>query len=229
MLKEKNKILRKLSSIKKEMEKFLRIFIFLFLIVIVILNWGTLKEMFNYKTIYGDMLSSLKTKFVSEKEIALSVPQIKLSEPEFEFSDKSDSLEIPKIEIYAPLVFPKSSQKNDLSKSLEQGVIFYPESVLPGEEGITVILGHSAPSNWPKINYDWVFTRINELNPGDEIFVYFNHRKYPYQITKKFFLKRGEEIPTVDLEDSKSVLLMLSCWPPGVDYKRIAVQAELEI
>lgn len=228
MLKEKNKILRKLFSIKKEMEKFLRIFIFLFLIVIVILNWGTLKEMFNYKTIYGDMLSSLKTKFVSEKEIALSVPQIKLSEPEFEFSDKSDSLEIPKIEIYAPLVFPESSQKNDLTKSLKQGVVFYPGSVLPGEEGITVILGHSAPSNWPKINYDWVFTRINELNPSDEIFVYFNHYKYPYRITKKFFLDRGEEIPNFDLSESESILMMLSCWPPGVDHKRIAVQAELQ-
>jgi LPXTG-site transpeptidase (sortase) family protein len=229
----KNKILRKITLIKKEGEKFFRIFLFLFLLTIIIINWGTIKGMFNYKAIYGqiyeEISSSFKDIFSEEKEVALKVPQLRLSEPEFEVSDKPNSLEIPRIGLTAPLIFSENASKSELERLLKQGVVFYPDSVLPGEEGLTVILGHSAPPSWPKINYDWVFTRLNELEEGDEVFLYFNHRKYPYLVTEKVFLKKGDDIPAPDLSNSRSILTMLSCWPPGIDYKRIAVQAELQI
>jgi sortase (surface protein transpeptidase) len=93
---------------------------------------------------------------------------------------------------------------------------------------MTVILGHSAPSGWPKINYDWVFSRLNGLSDGDEIFVFFDQKKYNYRVVEKIFLSKGGEIPDYDPTNQKSILIMLSCWPPGVDLKRIAVQAELQ-
>jgi len=220
----------------KETAKFVRIFVFLLLITLVAINWGTIKGMFNYNVVYGDFWNSLKEGFTdfSKKEIAdvknpeVKVPDVMLSKREFEFSEKSDSIEIPKIGVVAPLIFPEGNTEKLLAKALNKGVVFYPDSALPGEEGITVILGHSAPSNWPKINYDGVFTRLNELKPGDEIFIYLNHRKYQYKVTGKLFLKRGDEIPKPDLSESKSFLTLLSCWPPGINNKRIAIQAELQ-
>lgn len=229
MEEEKNKILKKISQIQKEAGKFLKLFVLLFLVTIIVINWGTIKGMFDYKGIYGEMLNSLKTELRKQKELALKVPQVKLSKPEFEYTDKPDSLEIPGIEITVPFILSETSEKGELEKLLKQGVVFYPESVLPGKEGVTVVLGHSAPSNWPKINYDWAFTRLNELKPEDEVFVYFKHRKYPYRVTKKIFLNKGDEIPFPDISNGRSVLMMLSCWPPGIDNKRIAVQAELQL
>jgi len=228
----KNKTPRKISLLKKELEKFLKVFVFLLLIATVIIYWGTIKGMFNYKATYGEVYkeisSSFETKTPKEKDVSLKVPQIKLSEHQFESSDKSNSIEVPKIELTAPLIISESSQDDYLEKLLKEGVVFYPDSALPGKEGMTVVLGHSAPPGWPKINYDWVFTRLNELEPGDEVFIYFNHRKYPYLVNKKIFLNKGNDIPVSDFLESVSSLTMLSCWPPGIDNKRIAVQAELQ-
>ena len=198
----------------------------------IFINWGTIKGMFDYKAlyreIYGEIADSLRAYFFTEKETALKVPALELSKHEFEFSEKPDSVSIPKIGIEAPLIVSTASQDKELEGLLKKGVVFYPESVMPGETGVTVVLGHSAPPGWPKINYDWVFTRLNELKPGDEIFIYFNHRKYPYKVLNKLILKRGDEIPGIDLSEQKSFITLLSCWPPGVDNKRIAIQAELE-
>ena len=233
MFGKKEKKINRLTLIKKELGNFSRIFIFLLLITLIIINWGTVEMIFDYKAVYSDFFFSIKNKIVRElekgNEITLKVPEVRLSEPEFEPSDKVDSIEIPEIEIEAPLIFPESNDKNILSSALKQGVVFYPDSVLPGQEGMTVVLGHSAPSNWPKVNYDWVFTHINELKEGDQVFIHFDHKKYPYFVTKTYFLNKGEEIPDIEELEAKSVLMILSCWPPGVDHKRIAVQAELEL
>jgi len=107
-------------------------------------------------------------------------------------------------------------------------VVHFPDSVLPGEIGQTIILGHSAPPSWPNIKYYWVFVRISELAEGDEIFVFFNNREYRYTVARKFFLERGEEISQDPLTDNTNVLLLISCWPPETGTRRIAVEAELK-
>jgi len=98
---------------------------------------------------------------------------------------------------------------------------------LPGSVGQTIILGHSAPSGWPKIKYDWVFTHLVDLEKGDEIFVYFNNRKYVYEVKEKLFFEKGEEVQESSLTNSENMLVLISCWPPGKDIRRIGVSAEL--
>jgi len=105
-------------------------------------------------------------------------------------------------------------------------VVLFPGSALPGQKGQTIIEGHSAPPGWPKIKYDWVFSRLNELEKGDEVILNFNHKKLNYYVTQKIFLNSGEEIAPKDLTNSENMLILISCWPPGKDIKRIAVMAE---
>jgi len=100
---------------------------------------------------------------------------------------------------------------------------------LPGEKGQTIVLGHSAPPNWPDIKYDNVFSLINELEKGDEVFVYFNNKEYIYSVETKVFLEIGQDIPESNLTNSENMLILISCWPPGKNIKRIAVTAYLKI
>jgi len=196
-----------------------------FAISFLVINWQEVSWIFNYKAIFGLVSGFFESKIIAktadifEKDKAPA--PLKNSEP----SEKENSVEIPKIEILAPLVVSESASEKDLSKLLNQGTVYFPGSVLPGEAGQTIILGHSAPPNWPKIKYDWVFTRISELVVGDEIFIYFNHRKYTYHVTEKIFLDRGEEAPKL-LTNSDNVVVLISCWPPGKDLRRIAVEAK---
>ena len=208
-----------LREIRGKSKKLWKFFIFLFLVNFIIINWSDISWIFNYKVIYR----GLSNFFEKNKTQAVETHKgIRVSD----YFDKEDSIEIPKIGVKAPIVFPENNSEEDFEKALKKGVLHYPQSALPGEEGTTIILGHSAPPNWPKIDYDWIFNDLNELNTGDEIYIYFNQSRYIYTVTEEFFLNPGEDIPQ-SLTNSKYVLNLVSCWPPGKDYKRIAVGAEL--
>jgi sortase A len=177
-----------------------------FVLISFVLNWKDLSWFFSYHYItYA---------FENEK------PAVKADE----IYNIENSIEIEKIGIKAPLIIPNGSDVT-LKTELNNGVVLYPQSVLPGEKGETIILGHSAPLNWPKIKYDWVFNDLNKLEIGDEIVVYFNNQKNVYKVTKNNIIERGEETPK-SLTNSINVLTLMSCWPPGKDSKRIAITAE---
>lgn len=137
--------------------------------------------------------------------------------------DVENSIEIKKIGIIAPLVIPDGSDPT-LKTELNNGVVYFPESAIFGQSGQSIILGHSAPLNWPKIKYDWVFNDLSKLEIGDEIVVYFNNQKYTYKVIKNYIISKGEDLIG---GNSKNTLVLMSCWPPGKDYKRVAVEAEI--
>jgi len=135
-------------------------------------------------------------------------------------------LSIPKIGVQAPILFTQSRSQKIFNKLLSLGVLHYPDSALPGSNGTTIVLGHSAPPNWPKIHYDSVFNNLQNLKPGDEIFINFQGKKYKYATTNTFFVKKGQDIsPYLTFE--KNMLLLISCWPPGHNLQRIVVRAQL--
>jgi len=142
-------------------------------------------------------------------------------------TNQPDSIFISKINIAAPLIFPDESESPDFEEALEKGVIVHPLSSSPDKTGVVMILGHSAPLGWPKIKYDWVFSDLNNLAMGDRVSVFYQGCQYSYQVSSKYFLEKGESLPE-DLGDSESVLVLISCWPPGKDSRRIAIVAEAE-
>lgn len=133
-------------------------------------------------------------------------------------------IEIPKLGVRAPIVFEKNTDNEVLERALKNGVVHYPTSVLPGEKGAVMIAGHSAPPNWPKRNYEWVFSRLNEMERDDEVLLHYNGQTFRYLTIKKFFLNPGEEVP-VDVS-IKSGLYLATCWPPGQSKgKRLILEA----
>lgn len=196
------------NMLKEEFFSFLKIFVFCFIIVFLAINFGTIKRIFNYKIVYGGaaVVQSQEETPVREENV---------------FIEKPDSIEIPKIQIAAPLVFIETYEKSAFGEALDRGVVHYPESSLPGEAGQAIFLGHSAPLGWPKIKYDWVFSDLNDLVAGDEIDIYFQNQKYVYFVQKKVILDKGEDLPG-NLADG---LVLLTCWPPGADQRRMAVIA----
>jgi len=206
-----------------EIKKLWKAFAFLFLLMLLIFNWSDNSWILNYRVV-----SSLFSNAFNIEEVVLdNSSNVVVLEDQGEYYDQENSVEIPKIEISAPLVFAESTEQTDMQKALDTGVVLYPDSVVPGDNGQTIILGHSAPVGWPKIKYDWVFSRLNELAEGDEIIVYFNNRKYTYIVSRKVFLERGEEISQEGLTNDENMLVLVSCWPPGKDLRRIAVEAKV--
>ncbi len=222
--------------INKKQRELIKAYIFLFILLFIIINWDNVSWMFNYREVGGlvyDFFAPYPDSplLVSASEIKLppniNAQNAAVNTAKYPYSSNSNSLEIPTINLSTALVIGENTDIPTLERDLDKGVVYYPGSVLPGQNGQIVVLGHSAPPNWPHIKHDWVFTDINNLNSGDNIVLYFNNRQYTYKVIEKSIIKKGQDVESFGLTGKNNVLTIVSCWPPGKDYQRIRVSAEL--
>ncbi len=141
---------------------------------------------------------------------------------------EENEINIPSLNITAPLVEAGGITEKEYRESLDRGVMHFPGTPFPGETGLSVLLGHSAPPGWPKIKHDWVFTDINDLQKGDKIEICYNNQKWTYDVTtgeddKKIY-EVGEAIPPLFSDEDKKEIVLVSCWPPGSRDNRIGVR-----
>jgi len=132
-------------------------------------------------------------------------------------------LSIPAIGVDAPIVLPESSDEIVLLNTLEKGVVLWPNSVLLGEKGTMVILGHSSAYPWYRGSYGSIFSLLDKLKENDEIFIYSMQKKYTYRVVGKE-INLPENL-NLEKQENEPVLYLLSCWPINTNWKRIAVKA----
>ncbi|MCX6724420.1 MAG: class E sortase [Candidatus Staskawiczbacteria bacterium] len=223
---------------KRRVKKILKVTALIYLASFLIINWTDVSWIFNYKEVSGLVsdffnpypsidASTIDASYFSFNQNGEEAPK-SARVVETSYTDKQNTLEISKISISVPIVFATSADKVSLTKDLDSGVVYYPGSVSPGQAGQIVILGHSAPPGWPKTKHDWVFTDLDKLIPGDKILIDLNNKQYTYIVKQKTIIARGADVPKGNFSANSSVLTLISCWPPGKDYQRITVQAELE-
>ncbi len=131
----------------------------------------------------------------------------------------------------APIIFGTGDNTKDIYKNLENGVVHYSGTPKPGTDGVSVILGHSSAYPWYKGAYGSVFALLGKLKVGDKIYVeYSNGQTFAYSVKQSVvFSPFKENAQLAQIEKSgKPTLVLISCWPIGTNYKRIAVEAELE-
>jgi LPXTG-site transpeptidase (sortase) family protein len=240
---------------KKQAVKLAKFAALLYVASFLIINWNDVSWMFNYREVSGlvedffnpyptidassingyfypnhSQNTQTQTNTATNPTTASSTNPATTTAPveiKTTYTDNQNTIEIPKINITAPIIFSQSTEKASLMKDLNSGVIYYPGSSYPGQTGQIIILGHSAPPGWPKTKYEWVFSDLSKLEAGDKILIDLNHKQYTYIVRQKTIIARGADVPAYNSTTSNSVLTLISCWPPGKDYQRIAVQAEL--
>jgi LPXTG-site transpeptidase (sortase) family protein len=142
-----------------------------------------------------------------------------------------DLLVLPKFDIQAPIWTVDSENKTKIYDRLKKGVVIYPTTSYPGGE-YSIILGHSSRYPWEPGKYKAVFSLLNELIPGDRIYVFWKQKPLVYEVVaKEIFLPypKGEWY-TENIfppNSNEKTLILQSCWPVGVDYKRIAIKTKL--
>lgn len=219
---------------KKQAKKLLKLAVLVYLASFFIINWNAVSWIFNYKEVEGlvsnffnpyptiDATNIDVYFYPNHSQDTTTAEAIKTN-----YTDKQNTLEIPKISISVQIVFSASTDKTAIEKDLDLGTVYYPGSVYPGQNGQAIILGHSAPPGWPNIKHDWVFTNLDKLTIGDIILIDLNNKQYKYIVRSKTIIQRGADVPVDELSVKNNVLTLISCWPPGKDYQRIAVVTEL--
>ena len=69
---------------------------------------------------------------------------------------------------------------------------------------------------------------MDNLETGDEIIVYYNQKKYTYNVTDRAKVKPGD-VKTLESRDpNKKELSLMTCWPVGTVHERLLIFAELK-
>jgi LPXTG-site transpeptidase (sortase) family protein len=212
-----------------EFKIFLKYFFFLFFVFYLIFNWNKISWVFNYKALSLTLSNVfLKEKPKEEKREEI-ISKNSNEKNEFVLQNKKNKLEIPALEISAPIFIVKSTDDRKIEENLNRGVVMFSDYSLPFQKGTTIILGHSAMHDWPKSNPAWVFTYLRDLKGGEEIIINFEGKKYFYEVKQKRAIKEGEDLKPL-LTSSNNMLLLITCWPPGrlSSGQRLLVEANLK-
>ncbi len=106
------------------------------------------------------------------------------------------------------------------SRSLRYTVGHYPRSVMPGETGNCVIMGHR------KYTYGEFFNRLDELEAGDELILERAGTVYTYTVTEKFVVAPSDTYVLDPTEDA--TITLITCTPIRVATHRLIVRGVLQ-
>lgn len=141
---------------------------------------------------------------------------------------------VPRINQNLPVVGVKNENliarkweqlESDIQKALRNGVIHYPGTALPGDNGNVVVTGHSSYYAWDPGRFKDVFALLHDVKMGDKIVVYFNQKKFIYEVNKikVVWPKDVDVLGPAPVEQ----LTLITCTPIGTNLKRLIVQARL--
>jgi LPXTG-site transpeptidase (sortase) family protein len=116
--------------------------------------------------------------------------------------------------------------------NLDESLIAYPGTAMPGEFGAPVIFGHSVlrqfynPSEKNPRRYNSIFSTIMTLKPGDKIYVTADGVKYTYLVQDKSEVK-PEDVYILNQDFGSKKLKLVTCTPEGTYLRRGVITAQL--
>lgn len=148
---------------------------------------------------------------------------------EIEPPNTTFSIVIPKIGTSAP-VFANTDPFNESEylPILKKGVAHAKYSAFPGSFGNTYLFAHSTDAFYNVGRYNAVFYLLEKLGKGDEIYIYYNDKKYVYEVSDKKVVD-PKDVFYLGNSGKWNTLTLQTCYPPGTTLKRLVVVAEQKV
>jgi LPXTG-site transpeptidase (sortase) family protein len=140
-------------------------------------------------------------------------------------SDKNEVI-IPKINVELPVVYSSSTNDDDIENNLEDGIVHYPTTSLPGQGGNAAFFGHSSNNIFNKGQYKFAFVLLHELEPGDIFYITYNGKAYAYKVFQKKIVEPTEIGVLNPVADKPATATLITCDPPGTSLHRLVVWGE---
>ncbi len=140
-----------------------------------------------------------------------------------------DYLWIPDRNIETPIQYVDEADEELFQKALENGIVHYPGTALPGEFGNPYLFGHSSDYLWKAGDYKQVLkelidipvdTEVRITNPDGELFIF---RVIETKIVGP------KEVSVLDQQNHERQLLTIqTSWPLGTALKRYIAVSEID-
>lgn len=167
--------------------------------------------------IYSEVSYQLSKIHFKKPQVIPALAEIPVSDEFF--------LEIPKINLVSTII-PNVDSANEsiYLEKLTQGVAHAKDSYFPGDSGPIVLFSHSTDTLARIVQYNAKFYALKDLKIEDKIIIRFKGTIYTYRVTEKKIIN-PQELDTIRQTSAK--LILSTCWPPGTDWQRIVVFADL--
>jgi LPXTG-site transpeptidase (sortase) family protein len=247
------KKISKINSLKKNIKhsssldfvfdklKFLLVSGLIFLITFIGINWSAYSKIFHnwYLNISGYTTSSPLNQFTdSNSDTAIAtdlelVDNTDIPKLNFEITPPGTRVIIPRLNTNVPVISMSTNTlisrnwdalEADIQNALRSGVVHYPGTPFPNQSGNVVLTGHSSYYPWDPGRFKDVFAVLHQATVGDEVVVFYNQKKFTYQITDIKKVMPTEVNVLGDTGDDR--LTLITCTPIGTDLQRLIVTAK---
>lgn len=133
---------------------------------------------------------------------------------------------IPKINVQIPVVYGLSSNDESvIQKALENGVVQYPSTSVPGQNGNVAIVGHSSGNIFNPGKYKFAFVLLSRLEKGDTFYLHKDGQRYTYQVYIREIVG-PTDVSVLGPRDKPATASLITCDPPGTSTNRLVVVGE---
>jgi sortase A len=134
---------------------------------------------------------------------------------------------IPKLNLQLPVNYTESStNESDIENDLNSGVVHYPSTALPGENGNTAYFGHSSNNIFNPGKYKFAFVLLHTLEKGDTFYLAYNSKIFVYQVFSKTIVPPSDVSVLNPIAGHTATATLITCDPPGTSINRLVVSAD---
>lgn len=131
---------------------------------------------------------------------------------------------IPKINVEIPVDYSQTTtDENQIENALEDGVVHYPTTSLPGQNGNTAYFGHSSNNIFNKGKYKFAFVLLHTLQNGDLFYLTYNGKVYAYKVISKTIVPPSDVSVLGPVAGQSATATLITCDPPGTSINRLIV------
>jgi LPXTG-site transpeptidase (sortase) family protein len=131
---------------------------------------------------------------------------------------------IPKINVEIPVDYSETSTSEAAIESdLEDGVVHYPTTVLPGQNGNAAFFGHSSNNIFNPGKYKFAFVLLHTLVNGDTFYLTYNDKVYVYKVISKTVVSPSDVNVLNSVPGQTATATLITCDPPGTSINRLIV------
>lgn len=220
--------------------------ILIFALFFVVMNWGAIAQIVTWEyekiTQNADTINPLYTliekqevkqqplpltRTAAESKKVIPALAMRVAPPDTRLVIPRINRNVPVINVSTESIIKKDWEKleRDMQEALRFGVIHYPGTARPGQQGNVVITGHSSYFPWDPGRFKDVFAVLHDTKKGDQILLYNNQKRYIYEVTsiKKIWPSELDVLKP----SSENKLTLITCTPVGTNLKRLIVEAKL--
>jgi sortase A len=131
---------------------------------------------------------------------------------------------IPKINVQIPVNYSQTSTNEaDIENDLENGVVHYPTTSVPGQQGNAAFFGHSSNNIFNKGKYKFAFVLLHTLVNGDTFYLTYNSKMYVYKVISTKVVEPSDVGVLAPIPGQMATATLITCDPPGTSLHRLVV------